>query len=308
MTTMPSPAEFRAWSARARSFESISTLAAGGTSTMAGADGLAVLVPSMTVSVRFFDVLGVPPLVGRTFQDLDVTASPTALVLSEGMWRALRRRPCHRRTFGGLGGRAAAVIGVMPARAQIVPPFTAGGTTTAPPADLFTVGSFDARSRPRSLRARRRPPPPRRLHRGRTKRPGRHRARSRARVGHQAGHNVLVQPLLHALIGTECVGPRSCCWAWWFLLVMCCANLANLLLARTSNEHAARGQIGHGRRAARIAVQLLTESLTLAVLGGVALAVAVGLLRVAVAMVPPGLLPNALTIPFDGRVALSAAW
>jgi len=312
MTTMPSPAEFRAWSARARSFESISTLAAGGSSTMTGTDGLAVLVPSMTVSVRFFDVLGVPPLLGRTFQDLDVTASPTALVLSEGMWRArFGADPAIVGRSLVLGGRAMTVIGVMPARAQIVPPFTAGGTTTAPPADLFTVGSFDARGADRAHFVH----VIGRLRRGVSLEAAQNEmdgiARDLARESStQAGHDVLVQPLRDALIGGE-VRRTSVVLLGvvGFLLVMCSANLANLLLARTSGrarELAVRSAMGAARR--RLALQLLTESLTLAVLGGVAgVAVAMGILRAASALMPPGLLPNALSIPFDGRVALFCA-
>ena len=312
MTTMPSPAEFRAWSARARSFQSLSTLAAGGTSTMAGADGLAVLVPSMTVSVRFFDVLGVPALIGRTFQDLDVTASPTALVLSEGMWRArFGADPAIVGRSVVLGGRAMTVIGVVPARAQIVPPFTAGGTATAPAADVFTVASFDARGADRAHFVH----VIGRLRQGVSIEAAQREMDGIARAladesTIQAGHDVLVQPLRDALIGTEVRRTSVVLLAVvGFLLVMCSANLANLLLARTSErarELAVRSAMGAARR--RIAVQLLTESLTLALLGGVAgMVAAMGILRAATTVVPPGLLPNALTIPFDGRVALFSA-
>jgi putative ABC transport system permease protein len=313
MTTMPSPAEFHAWSERARSFEAMSTLAAGGTLTMAGADGLPVLVPSMTVEFHLFDVLGVPPLLGRTFHAADVTASPTALVMSEGLWRGrFRADPDIIGRSIPLGGRAMTVIGVMPARAQVVPPFAAGGTATSQPADLFTVGSFDARGGAERAHfvhviGRLREGVP--IETAQQEVDGIARDLAQA-SSTQAGHGVLVQPLRDALIGTE-VRRTSLVLlgAVAFLLTMCCANLANLLLARTAGrarELAVRSALGAARR--RLAWQLLTESLTLAALGGLAgLLVAMATLRAAATLVPPGLLPNALALGFDRRVAVFCA-
>ena len=314
LTTMPSPAEFDAWSGRARSFEAITAFAVGATVTMAGGDGLPVLVLSMTVHPRFFDVLGVPPLVGRTFQPSDLTAAePTAVVLSEPMWRA---------RFGGdpgvvgrsivLSGRAMTVIGVMPARVQIAPPFTANGTAAAPPPELWTVRPFQGGGGAAQAHY---------VHVVGRLRDGvaleaaqREMDGIAASMGQestaQRGHAVYLQPLRDALIGTEVRWTSGIlAGVVGFLLVMCCANLANLLLARMTErarELSIRTALGAGRR--RIVLQLLTESVTLALLGGLAgAAVATGILRSAVPLVPPGLLPNAMAIAFDARVAIFCA-
>ena len=67
------------------------------------------------VSAHFFDVLGVAPIAGRTFQPSDERRGSDALVIGEGLWRS---------RFGGdttvvgrairLGGRTFTVIGVVP--------------------------------------------------------------------------------------------------------------------------------------------------------------------------------------------------
>jgi putative ABC transport system permease protein len=309
LTTMPSPAEFTAWSARTRSFEELTTFAVGATVTMAGSDGLPVLVPSMTVHPRFFDVLGVPPIAGRTFQAGDATAEPTAVVLSEGMWRGrLAADPGIVGRSVVLSGRAMTVIGVMPERLRVVPPFTAGGTAAAPPPELWTVGRFEAgggATQAHFVHVVGRLRDGVSLDSAQLEMDGI--AASMARESRaQAVHGVYLQPLRDALIGTEVRWTSlALLGVVAFLLVMCCANLANLLLARTSErarELALRAALGAARR--RIVVQLLTESLTLAALGGIAGAVvAIGILRAAVSLVPPGLLPNAVAIPFDARVA-----
>src|SRR6185437_13199250 len=102
--------------------------------------------------------------------------------------------------------------------------------------------------------------------------------------------------MLWVLMGSICI-----------VLLIACANVANLLLIRGEARHlelAIRAALGASW--ARIAAELLFESLTLAAFGGaVGLLVAFGSLRLLVAMAPAGL-PRLAEIGIDGHVLLFA--
>ncbi|HEY2013117.1 MAG TPA: ABC transporter permease, partial [Bryobacteraceae bacterium] len=102
------------WRRRNRSFEAIAALLPL-PANLSG-DGDAVQVPGLFVSADFFRILGVPPMLGRTFRpEEDVYGASCVAVLSHGLWQ---------RNFGSradmigrnilLAGAKCEVIGVMP--------------------------------------------------------------------------------------------------------------------------------------------------------------------------------------------------
>jgi putative ABC transport system permease protein len=121
--------------------------------------------------------------------------------------------------------------------------------------------------------------------------------------GEDAGYGVSVTPLRDQLYGGMRRGILMLLTAVAFVLLIACANVANLLLVRTARrrrEIAVRRTLGAGRL--RLARQLLIESVVLALAGG-ALGLLLALWGVSAlpALMPAGL-PRLETIPLDARV------
>jgi putative ABC transport system permease protein len=296
---LASPLNMQDWNERTRSFELISGFVPGmGGMVMSGSDGKAETVSRQWVQAGIFDVLGVKPIVGRMFRPDDNGQGKNMVVLSEGFWRT---------RYGGdtsivgrdvrFDGEPYTVVGVapkeftllgdtamwglrwIPARPQFrtvygfqgVGRLKPGVTLEQAQADITTVASGLAKEFPQS----------------------------------NTGRTVYLEPLHDALIGGD-LRTTSLLFLGvvGFVLLICCANVANLLLARATaraRELAIRSAIG--ARRGRVVRQLLTESLVLAAIGGV-LGVALGasIVKVAPSMLPTGLLPPILTMAFDARV------
>jgi putative ABC transport system permease protein len=251
------------------------------------------------VSAELFDVLGVKPALGRTFvTEEDQPGANPVCIIGNGLWQ--RRFGSDPALVGKqitMSEASYTVIGVLPAS-------YAFGT----PTDVFVpIGLRADEMKQRSSHpgiyavARLKP--------GVTVETARAELIALAqRIGEQygmKGNSATLTPLSEVFVGDIRTTLLVLLCAVGFVLAIACANVANLLLARAATRHkemAIRTALGAGRL--RIVRQLLTESLLLAILGGVIgvfLALwGIDLLRSASA----DSLPSTAVIKLDGPVLL----
>jgi putative ABC transport system permease protein len=280
-------------------------------------DGDPVQIDAGGVTTNFFDVLGVEPILGRTFVESDGAPDPAGLqpgapgaqpgyaVLSHALWQ--QRYGGSAEVVGRtieVGGAPTEIVGVMPPGFVLLLPPTAYVT---PDVDLWLAARIDYENAPRSNVFLR---PIGRMRDGATA------AQLQAQVDRisqtlaaddpvksTAGYSMRVEELRADL--TAGVRPvlLSLFGAVAFVLLIACANVSNLLLVRASGrdrELAVRAAMGGSR--GRLIRQMLIESGLLALAGavvGVALAAGgVGLLL----SLQPADLPRIETARIDGLV------
>lgn len=259
-------------------------------------------VAGARVTADFFRVMNLSPLMGRTFiEGEDQPGRDGVAVISEALWR--RSLGADPKIIGKtvlLNGEAVTVIGVMPAGYNF--PFGTRGTAVWRPLVFSEEQKQNRGSHWMFTIAR--------LKQGVTAEQAQEQMKLIAKrleqqyPDQQAQRSVVVVPLHESIVGWVRPALLMLFGAVAFLLLIACTNVANLLLARAASrrrEIAIRHAMGAGR--GRIVRQLLTESVMLAVAGGVLGLVLATWGVTLLVKTAASLLPRAAEVGVDWRVA-----
>jgi putative ABC transport system permease protein len=295
-TEWATPGNFTDW--RASGLFSAATAVQGWQPSLTGIGEAEPLVGEQ-VTHEYFTVLGIPPERGRTFtQEDDVPNAPRVTVISHALWQW--RFGADPEVVGQsivLGGEPHQIVGVMPAGfrpavisvAQLWRPRR---LNLANPSRGAVVLRVVARLRPDIT-----------LEQASSSAAVLARQLEATHPDSNRGVGINIVSLHEQVVGDIQRGLLMLLGAVAFVLLIACANIANLLLARASaraREIAVRLALGAGRR--RLVRQLLTESLLLAASGG-ALGLLVGAWSIdaLVTLAPQGA-PRLEEIGLDARV------
>ena len=274
--------DFHDWREQSRSFSALAYYVGGETSVNVA--GNADYGTAIRVTPGFFDVLGIAPQLGRLWTPEEQRAGgPLAVIITDAFWR--RQFNGHPSAVGSavkFGERLYEIVGILPpglrfpARTDIYYPAWIAKETGRSAhnyrvigrlADGVTVAQADDEMKAIAARL------------------------SQQYPVSNGGKSAAVDRLQEILVGNSRTTLYMLLAAVSFVLLIACANVANLLLARATvrgREMVVRAAIGAGR--GRLVRQLLTESILIGVIAGI-LGVVLARAGVAtlVALAPPDL-------------------
>jgi predicted permease len=303
-----SPPNLYEWQQRSKTFSSM-----GGFQwrdvTMGGAEPERIRAARVTAGL--LPALGVQPQMGRWFLPAEdrADARPVALI-SDGLWR--RRFQANRSIVGHtipIDGVPTTIIGVMPPSFVCPPAVVLRGTPPSEQAELWIPHATNLEAGQRGAHYL--------AIIGRLAPGSTIESADREINGIQAQierdfpeyrtWRAYVVPLVDQVTASSRRAVGLLVAAVAFVLLLACANVANLLLARgvgRRREFAIRTALGAGR--ARLAAQVICEALALAIAGGIAgVLLAAALIR-AIVLLGPASMPGLQASQLDPRTALFA--
>jgi putative ABC transport system permease protein len=274
---------------------------AGWRPTLTGGDE-PVLIGAALVSAHYFDIFGTKPALGRTFlPDDDQPGKDRVVLLSHGLWEG--RFGSDPAILGRqilLNGQAHTVIGVL----------QKGGPFDRAAAQIWKPLAFQPANMTRDFRwlgASAKIKPGVTLEKAQAEMDVIGQRIATAHPDSNKGWGVAVDRLADVLIGPQLQTAVTVLFAATaFVLLIGCANLANLALARgisREREMAVRAALGASRW--RLVRQLLIENVAISVCGGiVGVCVGYATMKWIHTLIPPYTLPPAVEVGMDASVLL----